>query len=62
MIGLPISALIRKEVFIDYDICGDASLKGDIDVIEKLFIGEIVDICLKNSPDEWFPRGKWATI
>ena len=54
--------IYRIEHCIDYDICGDTKLKeSDVDV-EKLFIGNLLEDCMKVAPDKWFPRGKWATI
>lgn len=53
--------LAKCEHDIDWDICGDRSVNDDRDW-ERARIGEILIAVMKHVPDEWFPRGKWATI
>jgi len=52
----------RIEHDLDWDFSGDKGIKErDID-FEKSAIADLLEVCMKASPDEWFPRGKWATI
>jgi len=48
----------------DYDISGDTSIGetfGD-ETFDRAEFAKLLDALLKIAPDEWFPRGKWATI
>lgn len=45
----------------DWDLSGDTKIEPDEDFNRKQF-GTLLDELLKIAPDEWFPRGKWATI
>jgi len=48
----------------DYDISGDTSIRekfGD-ETFDRAEFAKLLDALLKIAPDEWFPRGKWATI
>ena len=52
----------RIEHDLDWDFSGDKGIKErDID-FEKSAIADLLEVCMKASPDKWFPRGKWATI
>ena len=45
----------------DWDLSGDTEIKNNEEFQEQ-YIGKILDIILKQTPDKWFPKGKWATI
>lgn len=56
--AVPLYELVRE---IDFDLSSDTNIQNDLE-FERRAIGLIVDLALKAAPDEWFPRGKWATI
>ena len=45
---------------LDWDLSGD-HLITDVD-FENRKLGLILTEVMKQCPDDWFPRGKWATI
>ena len=51
--------LSQMEHNMDWAISGDTDIKN---VNEKELAGKVLDALMKVLPDEWFPRGKWATI
>ena len=51
--------LARCEHVMDFDLSADASVSAGW---ERARLAEILNVVLKSMPDEWFPRGKWATI
>lgn len=53
--------LAKCEHDMDWDISGDSSIKDDA-AWERERLGAILEATMKAAPDEWFPRGKWATI
>lgn len=53
--------LAQCEHEMDWDISGDAGIDDDR-AWERARIGAILVAVMKSVPDEWFPRGKWATI
>lgn len=55
----PILAQIEHDM--DWDICSDSSIPDDAKW-EAERIGQILEAAMIAAPDEWFPRGKWATI
>lgn len=54
-------ALAHVEHDLDWHVSGDTEIKDSV-LFEKLVIAKILVLTLKSAPDEWFPRGKWATI
>ena len=55
------TAIAKVEHDLDWDISGDKTVEKDDD-FEKSAIADFLEVVMKNAPDEWFPRGKWATI
>lgn len=55
------SELAKIEHDMDWDISGDSLIKDDAKW-ERERIGALLEVVMKSAPDEWFPRGKWATI
>ena len=51
--------IYQAEHDMDWAISGDIRLDK---VNDLKLVGNILDFLLKACPDEWFPRGKWATI
>lgn len=45
----------------DWDLSGDTEIKDDA-TFDRRHFATLLDDLLKAAPDEWFPRGKWATI
>ena len=45
----------------DYDLSSDSQIPDDA-AFDRTQFGALLDAMLKVAPDEWFPRGKWATI
>ena len=60
LIGLG-SALYAVEHELDWDLSMDNAIKDD-DEWERRHIHELLNVVMREVPDEWFPRGKWATI
>jgi len=46
------------EADMDYFISGDTVSVPD----DEEMVGKLLDVVLKACPDDWFPKGKWATI
>lgn len=51
----------RVEHDLDWDACSDAVIEEDA-TFDRTEFGKLLDAILKIAPDEWFPRGKFATI
>lgn len=51
--------LYEIEHGMDWHLSSDSFLDAEAD---KRMAGQLVEAVLKPAPDEWFPRGKWATI
>lgn len=51
----------EAEQAIDYDLSGDSSVGDDV-AFDITTVSQILVLVMKNAPDKWFPRGKWATI
>ena len=55
------SAIRVAEHEMDWDVCSDKAISDDA-AFERRVIGEVLEAAMRAAPDEWFPRGKWATI
>jgi hypothetical protein len=51
-------AMSRVEHSMDWDVAGDAAAERS----DNQMTGDILIEFLRVLPDEWFPKGKWATI
>jgi hypothetical protein len=45
----------------DWDLSSDSHIADD-KVFQRSVVGAVLVSAMKAAPDEWFPRGKWATI
>lgn len=45
----------------DWDLSGDSRIEED-ESFDRAAAGLILTEIMKACPDEWFPKGKWATI
>ena len=53
--------LYDTEYTMDYDLAGDTRIPSDA-AFDMATVGAVLTWLMKVAPDEWFPRGKWATI
>ncbi len=53
--------LTDAEHEMDWDLSADSLIPGDA-TWDRATAGKVLDAVLRPLPDEWFPRGKWATI
>ena len=53
--------LYEIEHEMDYDLSSDSAINDDA-AFDFKATWAILNAVLKAAPDEWFPRGKWATI
>lgn len=53
--------LERIEHDIDWDLSGDTSIRDD-EAFDVEVVAAVLNVAMRNCPDLWFPRGKWATI
>lgn|SRR5574341_769444 len=57
--GLCVLYEIENEM--DRDLSGDSKIKDD-DAFDRAAVWKLLRAAMIAAPDEWFPRGKWATI
>lgn len=46
----------------DWDLESDTLIDVDDSTFDRRVVAELLDCLMALAPDEWFPRGKWATI